>query len=94
MSMLSPAVRGLLSPEAQLSLVCSSGKPFGLISVRILSESGDAITPASGGATVGDVWIRGPTVFPGYWKHPEADAERRDGWFPTGALLPCLVICR
>ena len=32
---------------------------------------------------VGEVWVRGPTVFAGYWGLPEATAESfaEGGWF-------------
>ena len=32
---------------------------------------------------VGEVWVRGPTVFAGYWGLPEATAESfaDGGWF-------------
>ena len=34
---------------------------------------------------VGEVWVRGPTVFPGYWRNPQATAAAfRDGWFASG----------
>jgi acyl-CoA synthetase (AMP-forming)/AMP-acid ligase II len=33
----------------------------------------------------GEVWVRGASVGPGYWRRPEATAaSRRDGWFRTG----------
>jgi long-chain acyl-CoA synthetase len=36
----------------------------------------------------GEIWIRGPNVFAGYFKHPELDAESitPDGWFKTGDI--------
>jgi malonyl-CoA/methylmalonyl-CoA synthetase len=50
----------------------SVGLPFPGVSVRIIED---------------ELYLRGPNVFPGYWRRPEAsEAAFRDGWFRTGDL--------
>lgn len=66
------------SPSAGLCLLPG-------IQLRIVVDS-DIATEARVGVT-GEIWIKGPSVFRGYWNHPEADKSAfRDGWFRTGDL--------
>jgi acyl-CoA synthetase (AMP-forming)/AMP-acid ligase II len=78
----------------QLEIMCTSGRPFRLQTVRVVAEDGSVVQPGSG--AVGEVQCRGSTVFDGYWNDPEATAksfevaapedEQRRSWFRTGDL--------
>ena len=69
-------VRGLRKPG-------SVGPP--LAGVQI--ELHDPASGAAAGRGPGEVWVRGPNVFRGYWRDPEASAAAfADGWFRTGDL--------
>ncbi|MBK5290103.1 MAG: AMP-binding protein [Acidobacteriia bacterium] len=38
----------------------------------------------------GEVYLKGPNVFPGYWRNPAAtEAAFSDGWFKTGDIATC-----
>ena len=51
--------------------------------VAILDESGRRLAPGE----TGELCVRGPAVFSGYFENPEADAKAfKDGWFRTGDL--------
>jgi malonyl-CoA/methylmalonyl-CoA synthetase len=59
----------------------SVGFPLPDVSVRITGEDGDPV-PAG---TPGDVEVKGPNIFAGYWRMPDkTKSEFRDGWFVTG----------
>ncbi len=54
------------------------------VELRVVDETG----AARGAGEVGEVEIRGPNVFRGYWQQPEKTREafREDGFFRTGDL--------
>ncbi|MCL4488764.1 MAG: AMP-binding protein, partial [Chloroflexi bacterium] len=59
------------------------GKPAFFDEARLMSPEGKAVPRGE----VGEIWLRGPNVFAGYWNRPEATAEVFvDGWFRTGDL--------
>jgi acyl-CoA synthetase (AMP-forming)/AMP-acid ligase II len=83
-------VTTLLGPEqhrldGDLSKLRSAGQAVPGIEIDILdAESGKPL--ASGG--IGEIAVRGPSLFPGYWQRPEATAEAftADGFFRTGDM--------
>lgn len=60
------------------------GKPLPGVSVRITNDAGEPVP----NGTIGNVEVRGPNVFQGYWRMPEKTAAefRADGYFITGDL--------
>ena len=66
------------------SPTASIGGPLQGVEVALIDEEGDE-------ALVGDpgeIWVRGPNVFPGYWRDPHATeaALTPDGWLRTGDI--------
>src|SRR6266571_3848938 len=59
----------------------SIGLPIPGVDVRLVGEHGEAIEEDD----PGEVQVRGPNVFAGYWNNPEATADAFEGdWFKTG----------
>lgn len=60
------------------------GMPLPGVSVRILNEEGGECAPGE----IGQIQVRGPNIFAGYWRMPEKTREEftTDGWFQTGDL--------
>ena len=63
-----------LPPEDAVRKLGYAGKPYPFVEVRLSDES--------------ELQVRGPNVFPGYWRNPEATAEAftGDGWLRTGDI--------
>ncbi len=66
-----------LPPEDAVRKIGYAGKPYPFVDVRISAE--------------GELQVRGPNVFPGYWRNPEASREAftDDGWLRTGDIAEC-----
>ncbi|MDK9709111.1 MAG: AMP-binding protein [Desulforhopalus sp.] len=63
--------------------VGSIGKEVFHTTVRIVGDDGRDV-PAG---AAGEMIVKGPTIFAGYWDNPQATAEAlRNGWFHTGDL--------
>ena len=62
----------------------SVGVPLAGIEVRIVDADGEPALQHD----PGEIWVRGPNVFVGYWNDPEATARALtpDGWLRTGDL--------
>jgi fatty-acyl-CoA synthase len=71
-----------IDPDAVRASPGAVGYPAPYIDVRLVGPSGDA----EPGAT-GEVWLRGPSVTPGFWNQAGAtEAAFSDGWYRTGDL--------
>jgi fatty-acyl-CoA synthase len=63
-----------LPPEDALRKAGSAGKPYPFVDVDV--------------GTRGELLVRGPNVFPGYWRNPDATAAAIvDGWLHTGDIV-------
>jgi acyl-CoA synthetase (AMP-forming)/AMP-acid ligase II len=52
--------------------------------IRLVDGDGEPVTRGE----VGELWLRGPTVTPGYWAGPSRiENPTFSGWFPTGDLM-------
>lgn len=68
-------------PEGRSPRMRSVGKPYPWVEIRILDPDGRDLPPGE----IGEVALRTDMLMTGYWKRPEATADRiRDGWFLTG----------
>ena len=71
----------LTDPEHAMSKAGSVGKPALHTEIRIVDEQRHDV----GVDEIGELWVRGPNVTPGYWERPEANQESfTDGWLHTG----------
>ena len=61
----------------------SAGKPLELADVRLVNDNDNPVNPGE----VGEIVVKGPMVFKGYWNLPEDTAYTfRGGWHHTGDL--------
>jgi fatty-acyl-CoA synthase len=63
-----------LPPEDAVRKLGYAGKPYPFVDVRLADD--------------GELQVRGPNVFPGYWRNAEATAQAftEDGWLRTGDI--------
>jgi o-succinylbenzoate---CoA ligase len=71
-----------LSPADAVRKPGSAGRPLLPVQLRIMHDN----QPASAGEP-GEIFLKGPTITPGYIERPEATAQAfQDGWFATGDI--------
>ncbi|BCJ36199.1 ligase [Actinocatenispora thailandica] len=89
------AAAGRPTPEVEIRIVPADGQPPEAAATGSVGQGGAGPATATGGSDVdgaassepiGEVWLRGDCVLPGYWARPEATAAARTpgGWFRTG----------
>jgi fatty-acyl-CoA synthase len=74
-----------LAPEDAIRKAGSIGRPNFFVDVRVVDENNQPLGPNE----VGELVLKGPSRFSGYWNNPEASAAVIDdeGWFHTGDLV-------
>eukprot|EP00117_Sycon_ciliatum_P011515 scpid40212/ scgid2498/ Acyl-CoA synthetase family member 3, mitochondrial len=86
---------GLTNPLHGDRLAGAVGQPFPGVEARIMSSDSEVMVEGTSVAVStmpgyageqGELQVRGPSVFPGYWRKPEATKKSftADGWFLTG----------
>ncbi len=74
-----------LPEEKQFRYQSRTGRKFITIELKVVNDDGQEVRPDN--KEVGEIWVCGPTVTPGYWHRPdETAAAFEDGWFKTGDL--------
>ncbi|QDZ22815.1 polyketide synthase [Chloropicon primus] len=81
MSLVDEELMAESSPAQVVDLVATSGRAFSILDVRVVDSDGRDILPDD--TDVGEVIVKGPTVFDGYWGQ---SSFVEDGWFHTGDL--------
>jgi len=70
-----------LDPGDALRKIGSTGKALMHTEFRIVAEDGTDAGPDE----VGELWVAGPNITPGYWNRPDATADSFEGrWLKTG----------
>ena len=73
-----------LAPAEAGDHIGSVGKPYTHVEVALYDELTDGFVE---GAGRGELFVRGPNVFPGYWNDPKATSEAfHDDWLRTGDI--------
>jgi len=72
-----------LDLEDSITMAGSVGKEVFHTDLRIVDQDGHDVSTGE----IGEIWVRGPNVFKGYWNKPlETQEVMTDGWFHTGDM--------
>jgi fatty-acyl-CoA synthase len=70
-----------LDPSDALRKIGSTGKALLHTEMRIVNDDGNDCGPNE----IGELWVAGPNITPGYWNRPDATAAAFEGrWLKTG----------
>ena len=70
-----------LDPADAIRKLGSTGKPLLHTEARIVNDAGGDCGPDE----IGELWVAGPNITPGYWNRPDATASAFEGrWLKTG----------
>lgn len=82
-------------PAATMTVPRDGGVPFDLAKVESVFNRIRVVAPDGRDATIGEtgeVLVKGPTMFSGYWNDPDATrATFEDGWFRSGDVVRVLA---
>lgn len=79
-SMLQPKAHWVNGSPAPREVLSSGGQVVDGVDVRIADDDDNAVPDG----TIGNVLVKSPTVFPGYWQRPDLNAVAlRNGWYHT-----------
>jgi len=82
-----PAHLRALPAEQRLAYQARTGRPFAGVELKVARDA-QGTPVAADDHEVGEIWVRGETVTPGYWNQPAATAAAftADGFLKTGDL--------
>jgi benzoate-CoA ligase family protein len=78
------AMHHLTSNRVGDAVAGSAGRPLDGFAVEVRDRDGAVVAEG----TSGELWVRGPTIFSGYWQRPELTRRALErGWFRTGDVV-------
>ncbi len=84
-SILQPEDVGPVEEATTCRRMASCGRAVVLTTIKLMG--GDGCEIPYGSDEIGEIWVKGPSIFKGYWKLAEATNEAlKNGWFHTGDL--------